>query len=193
MSPRADAVRNRERVLAAARQAFAADGPAVSLDDIARRAGVGAGTVHRHFPSKADLFAAVIAERMQQLTAEAERLAGAADPGAAFFTFFHRLAGQARENLALTAAVAVSDDIVRDAAAPLEHALAALLDRAQRTGAVRPDVTASALHALMAGALLMEQRLDPASRGMGLRVVADGLRAPVPGPGIRDGDGDGTR
>jgi AcrR family transcriptional regulator len=164
-------------VLTAAREAFAADGPAVSLDDIARRAGVGPGTVHRNFPAKKDLFTAVITERMRELTAEAWQLADAEDAGSAFFTFFHRLAGQARENLALTAAVTLSDELVRDAAGPLEQALAALLARAQQDGRVRRDVTVASLHALMAGALLMEQRLEPASRGLGLRVVADGLRA----------------
>jgi AcrR family transcriptional regulator len=177
MSPRADAVRNRERVLAAAREAFAADGPSVSLDDIARRAGVGPGTVHRHFPSKQDLFTAVVTDRMRELAAEARQLAEADDAGSAFFTFFHRLAGQARENLALTAAVTLSDEVVRDSAAPLEEALAVLLVRAQQEGHVRGDVTVASLHALMAGALLMEQRLEPASRGLGLRIVADGLRA----------------
>jgi AcrR family transcriptional regulator len=177
MSPRADAIRNRERVLIAAGEAFAADGPSVSLDDIARRAGVGPGTVHRHFPSKKDLFAAVIAERLQNLTDEARELADADDAGSAFFTFFQRLAGQARENLALTAAVTLPGELVRDSAAPFEQALAVLLARAQQEGHVRADVTVASLHALMAGALLMEQRLEPASRGLGLRVIADGLRA----------------
>jgi AcrR family transcriptional regulator len=175
MSPRADAVRNRERVLAAARDAFATDGPSVSLDDVARRAGVGAGTVHRHFPTKDSLFVAVIAGRMRQLATDAESLAGAADPGAAFFAFFAELAGQARENLALSAAVTDSADAVREAAEPLAAALAVLLTRAQDAGAVRADITVTDLHAITAGALLAEQRLDPASRGRALRVVTDGL------------------
>jgi AcrR family transcriptional regulator len=166
--------------LVAARDAFAAEGPSVSLDDVARRAGVGPGTVHRHFPSKNDLFVAVIADRMRQLATEAKSAAAAEDPGAAFFAFFERLAGQARENLALSAAVTVSADAVREAGAPLEAALAVLLTRAQRTGNVRADITVADLHAIMAGALLMEQRLDPSSTGLGLRVVADGLRAQQP-------------
>jgi AcrR family transcriptional regulator len=175
MSPRADAVRNRERVLAAARDAFSADGPSVSLDDVARRAGVGAGTVHRHFPTKDSLFVAVIAGRLRQLATDAEGLAGAADPGAAFFAFFAELADQARENLALSAAVTDSADAVRGAGEPLAAALAVLLTRAQEAGAVRADITVTDLHAIMAGVLLAEQRLDPASRGQALRVVADGL------------------
>jgi AcrR family transcriptional regulator len=177
VSPRADALRNRERVLTAAREAFAADGPSVSLDDIARRAGVGPGTVHRNFPSKKDLLTAVITDRMQDLTAEALRLGDTEDTGAAFFTFFHHLASQARENLALTAAVTLSEELLHDAAVPLEQALGALLAQAQRDGHVRPDLSIGSLHALMAGALLTEQRLEPAARGLGLKIIADGLRA----------------
>jgi AcrR family transcriptional regulator len=198
MPPRADAVRNRERVLAAARDAFATDGPGVSLDDVARRAGVGAGTVHRHFPTKDALFVAVIADRLHRLAAEAGNLAGAEDPGAAFFAFFAELADQARENLALSAALAAATDraatdraatdraatdraatdALRAAGAPLAEALAVLLTRAQDARAVRADITVGDLHAILAGALLAEQRLDPASRGRGVRVVADGLRVP---------------
>src|SRR3954471_9683973 len=103
--PRADAVRNRQRVLSAARAAFAEQGPAVSLDDVARRAGVGAGTVHRHFPTKDALFAAVIADRLRELAGVARSLAGDAQPGRAFFDFFHRMAAEAAQNLALTAAL----------------------------------------------------------------------------------------
>src|SRR6266545_3604820 len=77
--PRADAVRNRQRVLEAAKEAFAAEGLAVPLDEIARRAGVGAGTVYRHFPTKEALFEAVILDRVRKLVDYAESLADA-DP-----------------------------------------------------------------------------------------------------------------
>ena len=83
---RADAVRNRAKVLAAASEAFAAEGLAVPLDEIARRAGVGAGTVYRHFPTKEALFEAVITDRLLALAADAEaRLASNEDAGEAFF------------------------------------------------------------------------------------------------------------
>src|ERR1700733_1381243 len=81
---RADARRNRDRVLAAARELFANDGLSVSLDEIARRAGVGPGTVHRHFPAKEDLIAAVAIGRLEQIVEQARNLANADDPGAAF-------------------------------------------------------------------------------------------------------------
>jgi AcrR family transcriptional regulator len=177
--PRADAQRNRARVLAAAREAFATDGPSVSLDDIARRAGVGAGTVHRHFPSKEELFRAVIADRLEELTGVAGDLANAPDPGAAFFDFFHRLGRDAGHNLALSAALTDAGsigDLVLEAGRELGTALAVLLQRAQAVGAVRSDVDTADLHAMLAGAIVMEQRLGPGAAGRGLAVVADGLR-----------------
>ena len=79
---RADARRNRERILAAATAAFAADGLSVPLDEIARRAGVGPGTLYRHFPAKEALWEAVLHDRLQRLADEAEALHRAARPGA---------------------------------------------------------------------------------------------------------------
>ena len=173
---RADARRNRARVLAVAAEVFAAEGLSVPVHEIARRAGVGTGTVSRHFPTKEDLFAAILLERMEHLTRQADELAATRGPGAAFFAFFAELAAQAGANLALSAAVTDSADAVREAAEPLAAALAVLLTRAQDAGAVRADITVTDLHAITAGALLAEQRLDPAARGRALRVVADGLR-----------------
>jgi AcrR family transcriptional regulator len=173
---RADARRNRERVLVAAREAFAAEGLSVSLDDVARRAGVGPGTVHRHFPTKDALFEAVIADRLQGLTVAATELADAPDAGAAFFAFFHRMADDARHNLALASALTDIGEAVREAGEALAAALGVLLARAQQAGAVRADLQIAELHAIVAGVLVMEQRLPPASRGRGVAVVAAGLR-----------------
>ena len=77
---RADARRNRERVLRTAQQLFATEGLGVSLDEIARRAGVGPGTVHRHFPAKEALYLAVATDMLEQLVAQAEELAATGDP-----------------------------------------------------------------------------------------------------------------
>ncbi|UWZ49862.1 TetR/AcrR family transcriptional regulator [Dactylosporangium matsuzakiense] len=176
--PRADAVRNRQRILAAARTAFADDGPGVSLDDVARRAGVGPGTVHRHFPTKDALFTAVITDRLQELAGLAAGGAGAADAGAAFFAFLTRMAGEAAQNLALSAAItdrAGIGEAVQAAGRDLEAAIAVLLRRAQAAGAVRADLDPAELHAVIAGAVVMEQRLPAASKGRGLRLIADGL------------------
>ena len=73
---RADARRNRDQLLAVAREMLAADGSSVSFDEIARRAGVGVGTVYRHFPTRSALFEAVIAVRVEQLTERARAALG---------------------------------------------------------------------------------------------------------------------
>jgi AcrR family transcriptional regulator len=168
-------------VLTAAREAFAADGPSVSLDDIARRAGVGPGTVHRHFPAKDDLFRAVIADRLDGLAAAARELADADDPGAAFYAFVCQLAIESRYNLALATALtdpADAGEAVSRAGNALRDAVAVLLGRAQQYGAARRDVGPDDLHAIIAGVVVMEQRLGPGSHGRGLAVVTDGLRPP---------------
>src|SRR5258707_13608945 len=104
---RADARRNREKVLHAAREAFAASGLGVPLDEIAARAGVGPGTVYRHFPTKEALFKAVIAARIEDLIADARARSGVADPGAAFFGFLARVGQEARVKRDLPDASAV--------------------------------------------------------------------------------------
>ncbi|HEY1552270.1 MAG TPA: helix-turn-helix domain-containing protein, partial [Kofleriaceae bacterium] len=88
---RADAKRNRERVLAIAQQVFAAEGLAVPIDEIAKRAGVGIGTVYRHFPTKEALFAAIVHDRMERLIEYATSLGNAAKPGDALFAVLDRL------------------------------------------------------------------------------------------------------
>jgi AcrR family transcriptional regulator len=176
---RADARRNRERVLLAAREMFAAEGLSVSLDDIARRAGVGPGTVHRHFRTKDDLLEAVLADRLRALTDTVRELAEAPDAGEAFFAFFQRVVEDAHHNLALSAALTNPADLgeaVLEAGAALATAVGVLLTRAQQAGAVRNDIDTADLHAIIAGALATEQRLSPSSRGRGMTVVADGLR-----------------
>src|ERR1700678_1094995 len=78
--PRADAVRNRERVLEAAKAVFSAGGAEASLEAVAKRAGVGIGTLYRHFPTREALFEAVYRREVEQLTALAEQLKGDVDP-----------------------------------------------------------------------------------------------------------------
>src|SRR4029079_17158100 len=80
---RADAQRNVERLIVAARDAFAAHGPNASLDDIARAAGVGAGTLYRHFPTRLALFEAVYRDSVERLCAEGERLSATEPAGQA--------------------------------------------------------------------------------------------------------------
>jgi AcrR family transcriptional regulator len=176
---RADARRNRARVLAAAEEAFAAEGLSVPLDEIARRARVGAGTVYRHFPSKEALFEAVVLERVDQLAAQArERLSWTGDPGEVFFEFFGTVAEQAVLNKALCDALEDSSGGRARPDSGFREAFGELLARAQRAGAVRADIEVSDVSALLSGYLAME-RQSPSGRHLG-HVLTDGLRIPVP-------------
>ena len=152
---RADARRNRERILRTAQQLFATEGLGVSLDEIARRAGVGPGTVHRHFPAKEALYLAVATDMLKRLVAEAEVLVATDDP-AAVFTLLSRMMATGAENAAVKSALAAAEFDLRtaapDVAADLTRHVADLLDRAHAAGAVRHDLTADDVMALVAGA-----------------------------------------
>jgi AcrR family transcriptional regulator len=177
---RADARRNRARVLEVAAEVFATDGLSVPVHEIARRAGVGTGTVSRHFPTKQALFAAILLGRMEQLTGQADALAQGEDPGTAFRSFFATLvhAGAANRGLAEALAGAGYD---LDAAAAragydLPGRLGDLLARAQRAGAVRDDVDYADVKALLAGCLAREGGSDDAALDRVIAVVCEGLR-----------------
>jgi AcrR family transcriptional regulator len=178
---RADAQRNRAKVLAAAQEAFAAEGIAVPLDEIARRAGVGAGTVYRHFPTKEALFEAVIAERLEQLAEHAKSLGTAEDPGAAFEEFLHRMISGAAHQKDLVDALAGLEITGAVAAnkAELLRAGEVVLRRAQRAGAVRADVGMREVMALLTGATmaLRQHGFDEELREAVFAVLRDGLRA----------------
>ncbi|WP_297621610.1 TetR/AcrR family transcriptional regulator [Nocardia sp.] len=155
-SLRADARRNREQVLRTAQRLFATDGLGVSLDEIARRAGVGPGTVHRHFPSKEALYLAVAIDQLEQLVAEAKVLAETADPAVALFTMLSRMMASGAENETVKSALVAAEYDLRTAApevaADLTREVAGLLDRAHSVGAVRHDISVEELMALVAGA-----------------------------------------
>jgi AcrR family transcriptional regulator len=180
---RADARRNRARVLEAAAEAFATDGLSVPVHEIARRAGVGTGTVSRHFPAKEDLFAAILLSRMEQLTGEAEILAGTEEAGTAFFTFFATVVRAGAANLGLAQALAGAGYDVETAGARAGHDVSGrlrdLLRRAQQTGAVQAGIQYADVKALMAGCLAREgSDTDPAALDRIIAVVCEGLRAP---------------
>ncbi|GAB3970492.1 TetR/AcrR family transcriptional regulator [Actinoallomurus acanthiterrae] len=180
---RADALRNRARVLEAAEAVFAAHGTSVSTEEVARRAGVGIGTVFRHFPTKEALLEAVFITRLDRLAAEADALMGAEDPGEAFFAFFARVVGHAATKNAVTAALAEAGIDVRETTAEtgreLRRALGALLRRAQDAGAVRPDIGLPEVLALLVGASQAAEHVagDDEVRARTLAIVFDGLRA----------------
>jgi AcrR family transcriptional regulator len=174
---RADAMRNRAKVLEVAAEAFASEGLSVPVYEIARRAGVGTGTVGRHFPTKDDLFAAVLVDRIQRLVERADALDD--DSGDAFFTFFATLVREAATHRGLAEALAGSG-FDADAAAKRDGAdvgarLQQLLSGAQEAGAVRNGVTYADVKALMKACLLREDADAEALERM-INVVCDGLR-----------------
>lgn len=156
---RADAVRNRARVLRAAEQAFAAGGAAVPLVEIARLAGVGPGTIYRHFSSKHALFDAVIRDQIQLLIADARRAAVAPDAGAAFFDFFRQMVRRLSINKAVAQALdgisGIDAQTMSELRRDFRQALAAVLAHAQAAGQVRDDVTAADAVALALGCITM--------------------------------------
>ena len=170
---RADAARNREKVLRAARDAFAESGYGVPLDEIATRAGVGPGTVYRHFPTKEALFETVVTARVQDLVADARARAEGPDPGAAFFGFLDRIAAESAAKRDLPDAIAIAGSLREELLAALD----VLLRRAQRAGAVRADVRTEDLIVLFKGLFAsLADVTDQARRDLVYAVLADGLR-----------------
>lgn len=183
MGVRADAQRNRARILEVAFAAFAAEGLAVPVHEIARRAGVGTGTVSRHFPTKESLFEAIIQDRVAHFREQARVLADEhpGDPGVAFDAFFYVLIGELAVDQGLAEAIAGAGiDLTAAAAAAgreIGALLGAMLGRAQQAGVVRTDVEAEDVKALMMGCLADGGDLTHAALQRRVNVVCAGLRA----------------
>jgi AcrR family transcriptional regulator len=179
---RADALRNRARVLEVAKQAFATEGLAVPIDEIAQRAEVGVGTLYRHFPTKEALYAAVVLSRLEDGTAHAHSLAKDPDPGAAFFVCVERLVNEGSVKKDLVEALAATGDQYKEslgsAKKEFSAALGKLLTRAQRAGAVRKDATVADVFALVYGVFgaAGRQGSDAAARKRLFSMICDGLR-----------------
>ncbi|WP_406196359.1 TetR/AcrR family transcriptional regulator [Kitasatospora sp. NBC_01560] len=183
---RTDARRNRERLLAAAQQAFAEAGAEASLNDIARRAGVGPGTLYRHFPTRDALLAAVLQERVERLCARADELAAARTADRALAEWLGAFLAHTRTHQGLggTLLLGVSDDLAADCHRLIRDAATALLTRAQRDGTARPDLTAADLLQLVLGIALTTTRPDQEddSRAERLLTLAlDAVRTPGQG------------
>jgi AcrR family transcriptional regulator len=182
---RVDAQRNHKRVLKAAMETFAAEGLSVPVAEIARRAGVGTGTVSRHFPTKESLYEAIVLERVGEIVAHARHLAATRDPATAFFDFFTYLIQQSAANRGLAEALGGDGFDVEAAASHSEHDLdgveRTLLVRAQQTGAIRPDITTADVKALLVGCLARErQSANPEARQRMIAIACAGLRAEPP-------------
>ena len=178
---RADAARNRARVLEVAYETFAAEGLGVPIDEIARRAAVGAGTVYRHFPTKEDLFRAVIADRISRIVDDGRTVLASGDPGEALFTFLRSMVLQwGATDRGLADALAGIGIDIKDAVPDAEEAflglLGELLRAAQKAGTVRRDVDVPDVKAIVVGTQAM-QAYNPDTAARLMEVVLDGLRA----------------
>lgn len=176
---RADAVRNRARVLAAAEEVFDRSGPTASTAEIARVAGVGIGTVFRHFPTKQDLLVAIMKDRLARVGAEAEALVTGGDPDA-FFTFFTSLVDQAASKKSVVDALEQEGvDFVADKPVGLLRSqVEPLLRRAQEHGRVRTDAELPEVMALLIGVCQAALAVgwDAGVRERVLMIIFDGLR-----------------
>src|ERR1700761_1489644 len=184
--PRADAVRNRERVLEAAKAVFSAGGPDASLEAVARRAGVGIGTLYRHFPSREELFEAVYRREVEQLGELAEQLKSEPEPVEALRRWLRSNVAFVATKKGMLAALQLaaygSSDLQAYSFDRLTKAVGALLARAAAAGEIRADISAEdVLRALIGMCYLHDQ---PGWQNSVLRlmdVFVDGLR-------LQDGD-----
>ncbi len=176
---RADARRNRERILDAARAVFAESGLDAQMEDLARRAGVGVGTVYRHFPTKEALVDALVEDYFAQLDAEARQALEVADPWEAFAGYIWRAAELLGHNRALVQVTA--DGQMREGAERqgLHETIGRLIERAQRAGVLRPDVGSDDVPMIMCS-IGRVQMLGGAAGAEGWRrhlaIMLDGLR-----------------
>ena len=181
--PRADAARNRERVLEAAKAVFSAGGPEASLEAVARTAGVGIGTLYRHFPTREALFEAVYRREVQQLADLAERLKEEAEPVEALRQWMRSNVRFVATKKGMSAALALAaykpSDLFSYSFDQLARAVGGLLDRAIAAGEIREDISPEDLIRALVGMCYMHDQ--PGWQKSVLRLVdvfIDGLRNP---------------
>ena len=179
---RADAVRNRARVIAAAAEVFAEKGEAAGVPEIAARAGVGKGTVYSCFPTKDHLVAAVAIDRVRWFEREAREAAESADPWRAFAAFMAHVAeAHCRDRgMVFSMSQGLDSPELLEARAAAHDALRELIDRGISQGAMRPDAEPADLKILLGGianSLGAAEERDPAVWRRFGRLVADAFRA----------------
>jgi AcrR family transcriptional regulator len=179
--PRADAVRNRERVLQAAKAVFSAGGADASLEAVARQAGVGIGTLYRHFPTRESLFEAVYRREVQQLGELAEQLKDEAEPVEALRRWLRSNVAFVATKKGMSAALALAahkpSELTAYSFDRLTKAVGALLDRAVATGEIRTDIGPEDVLRALVGMCYMHDQ--PGWQSTVLRlldVFVDGLR-----------------
>jgi AcrR family transcriptional regulator len=200
---RADAERNRRRILAAAGELFAEEGLHVTLDAVAERAGVGVGTVYRRFPDKEALIDALFEDRIDAVGAIAEQACAMEDAWAAMVFFFDRaisLHGEDRALKELVFSTAHGQDRVAQARGKLKPIVSRIVGRAQAAGELRPDIdiTDVPLIQLMLTAVMeYTDDVSPEAWRRYLAIVLDGLRTggaqtPLPAAALTDEQLDGA-
>jgi len=178
--PRADAVRNRERVLEAAKAVFSAGGSEASLEAVAKRAGVGIGTLYRHFPTREALFEAVYRREVEQLGELAEQLKTAKDPVEALRRWLHsnvEFVATKKGMLAALALAVQNSELYAYSLDRLTKAVGSLLTRAVAAGEIRDDISPEdVLRALIGMCYMHDQPGWQATVLRLLDVFVDGLR-----------------
>ncbi len=176
---RKNAVANRERILAAAEAVFGEHGAAGSTEDVARRADVGIATVFRHFPTKAALVEAALIRHFDLLIEQASVLAARSDPGAAFRDLLRTMVEGGATKLTLASQMPDGQfpPSVRQAAEKLRSIVGDLLERAARSGAIRPDIGADEIYLLVRGLAQasVTAPTTPQTTSRALEVVISGL------------------
>ena len=180
---RADAQRNYAKLLSAASAAFVESGADdVSLEGIARRAGVGIGTLYRHFPTRQALLEAVYQDQAEQLAARADELLKSDSPAEAFASWLHALVAFSSTKRSLTAAMVATlgkdSELMSMCSKLIKDSAEALLARAQQAGAVRADVNSTDVIRLMHGVSMVTEYApgDPGQADRMLALILDGLR-----------------
>ena len=183
---RADARRNRDKLIAAAKDLYAETGADVSLDAVARRAGVGAGTLYRHFPTREALVEAAYRSEVAELSAAADDLLATRPPDVALAEWMDRFVAYAAAKRgmseALTSCVASGLPLFANTRSRMLTALGVLIDAAVADGSIRPDADAEDVLRAMGGIWQMTdgpQWREQARRLVGL--LMDGLRYGAPG------------
>ena len=177
---RADARQNRVRLIAAATQAFAEKGADAPLEDIARRAGVGIGTLYRHFPTRLDLQAAVFRSQVGTVCGEGDALLETATPEQAFAAWMRSLNAYlvTKRGLshALIEAVGIESELISSCWVAMRETTERLLRNGQQAGAIRSDVSATDVMRLVHGVAVSTERAPDRADAL-LSIMLDGLRA----------------
>jgi AcrR family transcriptional regulator len=179
---RADARRNRERILRAAEEVFAAKGQESQMDDVAAQASVGVGTVYRHFPTKDALMGALVAQKFAEFAANAREALEIEDPWEAFADSFRRNAELMASNAGVQYALMHTGSLVEyitPQKQELEDAMDKLVSRAKRAGVLRKDFVTNDMGMLMCGLCsTMGGGPIPFDWRRHLNIILDGLRPP---------------